>query len=65
MQIRDIVGDEEWLNGEITTVSNIGSNCIVALTWGSKKKERKICDSYTLGVFASNNVTPCFLTFWG
>ena len=38
-QIHDIVGDEEWLNGEIKTVSNIGSNRIVSLTWGCKKKE--------------------------
>ena len=33
-QIHDIVGDEEWLNGEIKTVSNIGSNRIDSLTWG-------------------------------
>ena len=39
MQIHDIVGDEEWLNGEIKTLSNIGSNRIVSLTWGCKKKE--------------------------
>ncbi len=38
-QIGDTVGDEEWLNGEINTVNNIWSNCMVALTWGSKKKE--------------------------
>ena len=38
-QIYDIVGDEEWLNEEIKTVSNIGSNKIVSLTWGCKKKE--------------------------
>jgi hypothetical protein len=39
MQIHDIVGDEEWLNGEIKTLSNIRSNRIVSLTWGCKKKE--------------------------
>jgi len=38
-QIHDIVGGEEWLNGEIKTLSNIGSNRIVSLTWGCKKKE--------------------------
>jgi hypothetical protein len=38
-QIHDIVGDEEWLNGEIKTLSNIGSNRIVSLTLGCKKKE--------------------------
>jgi hypothetical protein len=38
-QIHDIVGDEEWLNGEIKTLSNIGSNRTVSLTWGCKKKE--------------------------
>ncbi len=38
-QIHDIVGDQELLNGEIKTVSNIGSNIIVSLTWGCKKKE--------------------------
>ncbi len=41
-QIHDIVGDEEWLNGKIKTVSNIGSNRIVSLTWGCKKKESSI-----------------------
>jgi hypothetical protein len=38
-QIHDIVGDEEWLNGEIKTLSNIGPNRIVSLPWGCKKKE--------------------------
>jgi hypothetical protein len=38
-QIHDIVGDEEWLNGKIKTLSNIGSNRIVSLTWECKKKE--------------------------
>jgi hypothetical protein len=38
-QIHDIVGGEEWLNGEIKTLSNIGSNRIVSLTRGCKKKE--------------------------
>jgi hypothetical protein len=33
-QIYAIVGDEEWLNGEIKTVSKIGSNRIGSLTWG-------------------------------
>jgi hypothetical protein len=37
-QIHGIVGGEEWLNGEIKTVSNIGSNRIVSLTWGCKKR---------------------------
>jgi hypothetical protein len=38
MQIHYIVGDEDWLNGEIKTVSNIGCNRIVSLTWGCKKR---------------------------
>ncbi len=38
-QIHGIVGGEEWLNGEIKTLSNISSNRIVSLTWGCKKKE--------------------------
>ncbi len=39
MQIHDIVGGEEWLNGEIKTLSDIASTRIVSLTWGCKKKE--------------------------
>jgi hypothetical protein len=38
-QIHDIVEGEEWLNGQIKALSIIGSNRIISLTWGCKKKE--------------------------
>ncbi len=40
-QISDIIGEEEWVNGEMNTLSNIGSHRIVNLSFGAKKKEKK------------------------
>jgi hypothetical protein len=34
-----VIGDEEWINGEVNTLINIGSTRKVSLSWGSKKKE--------------------------
>ena len=34
----DIIGDEEWMKGEMNCICNIASNRKVTLTWGAKKK---------------------------
>ncbi len=41
-QISNIIGEEEWVDGEMNTLSNIGSHRIVNLSFGAKKKEKKI-----------------------
>ena len=33
-----MIGDEEWINGEVNTLINIGLTRTVSLSWGSKKK---------------------------
>jgi hypothetical protein len=38
-QINDIIGDEEWLQGEGNCLCNIPSSRIISLSWGAKKKE--------------------------
>ena len=38
-QICDFVSDEEWINGEINCLSDIGSKRIVTLSWGAKTKD--------------------------
>ncbi len=38
-EIGDIIGDEQWLAGELKCLSNMASNRIVKLSWGAKKKE--------------------------
>ncbi len=40
-QISDTIGEEEWVDGEMNTLSNIGSHRIVNLSFGAKKKEKK------------------------
>ncbi len=40
-QINDIIGEEEWVDGEMNTLSSIGSHQIVNLSFGAKKKEKK------------------------
>jgi hypothetical protein len=40
-QISDIIGEEEWVDGEMNILSNIGSHQIVNLSFGAKKKEKK------------------------
>ena len=34
-----MIGDEEWINGEVNTLINIGSTRKVSLSWGRKKKD--------------------------
>jgi hypothetical protein len=36
--IMDIIGEEEWMKGELNCICNIASGRKVSLTWGSKKK---------------------------
>ncbi len=38
-QINDVIGDEEWLQGEGNCLCNIASSRIISLSWGAKKKE--------------------------
>ncbi len=38
-QIHDIIGDEEWLQGEGDCLCNIASSWIISLSLGAKKKE--------------------------
>ncbi len=40
-QISDIIREEEWVDGEMNTLSNIGSQQIVNLSFGAKKQEKK------------------------
>jgi hypothetical protein len=37
-QIMDIIGEEEWMKGEMNCICNIASSRKVTLTWGAKKK---------------------------
>ena len=39
-QIHDVIGDEEWMKGEMNCICNIGGHRILSLTWGSKKKSK-------------------------
>jgi hypothetical protein len=36
--IMDIIGEEEWMKGELSCICNIASGRKVSLTWGLKKK---------------------------
>ena len=38
VQIMDIIGEDEWMKGELNFICNIASGRKVSLTWGSKKK---------------------------
>jgi hypothetical protein len=37
-QIMDIIGEEEWMKGELNCICNIASSRTVSLPWGAKKK---------------------------
>ena len=39
-QIHDVIGEEEWMNGEMNCICYIGGHRILSLTWGSKKKSK-------------------------
>jgi hypothetical protein len=40
-QISDIIGEEEWLYGEVSCLCNIALSWIISLSWGAKKEESK------------------------
>jgi hypothetical protein len=40
-QIHDIVGDKEWMKGEINYICNIGGHRTLILSWGAKQKSAK------------------------
>jgi hypothetical protein len=44
-QMNDIIGEEEWLQGEVNRLCNIASSRILSLSWGAKKKESKNSDA--------------------
>jgi hypothetical protein len=44
-QINDIIGEEEWLQGEGNCLCNIRSSQIIFLSLGAKKKESTNCDA--------------------
>jgi hypothetical protein len=44
-QINVIIGDEEWLQGEINYLCNIASSRIISLSWRAKKKESTHSDA--------------------
>jgi hypothetical protein len=44
-QINDIIGDEEWLQGEVNCLCNIASSQIISLLGGGKKKKSTNSDA--------------------
>jgi hypothetical protein len=54
-QINDIIGDEEWLQGQVNCLCNIASSRIISLSWGAKKKEATHSDA--LYVYVGNCVS--------
>jgi hypothetical protein len=54
-QISDIIGEEEWVDGEMNTLSNIGSHQIVNISFGAKKKEQKNNTQRLLGDLSIHN----------
>ncbi len=38
-QVYDIVGEEDWINGEVNCLANLASSRTITLSWGAKKKE--------------------------
>jgi hypothetical protein len=54
-QISDIIREEEWVDGEVNTLSNIGSHQIVNLSFGTKKKEKKNNTQRLLGDLSTHN----------
>ncbi len=54
-QISDIIGKEEWVDGEMNLLSNIGSHRIINLSFGAKKKEKKNNTQRLLGDISTHN----------
>ena len=49
-QINDLLGDEEWLQGEVNCLCNIASSQIISLSLGAIKKESTIFDALCIWV---------------
>ncbi len=49
-QINDIIGDEEWLQGEVNCFGNIASSRIISLSWRAKKKKSTNSDALCICV---------------
>ena len=69
-QISDKIGEEEWVDGEMNTLSNIRSHQIVNLSFGAKKKEKKknktqslLGDLSTHNKKAKKKATECVCVF--
>ncbi len=45
-----MIGDEEWLQGEVKCLCNIASSWIISLYWGAKKKESTHYDAFCVCV---------------
>jgi hypothetical protein len=56
--IYDIIGEEEWVDGEMNTLSNIGSHQIVNLSFGAKKKEKNNNTQRLLEDLSTHNAKP-------
>ncbi len=54
-QRSNIIGEEEWVDGEMNTLSNIGSHQIVNLSFGAKQKEKKNNTQRLLGDLSTHN----------
>jgi hypothetical protein len=55
-QINDVIGDEEWLQGEVNFLGNIASFQTISLSWGAKKKEPTHSDALCVCVGDSVSV---------
>ena len=38
-QVYDIIGEEDWIHGEVNCLASLASSCTITLSWGAKKKE--------------------------
>jgi hypothetical protein len=57
-QMMNIIGEEEWMKGELNCICNIASGRKVSLTWGAKTKS-KIRSQLSIGdnIIVSNHGT--------
>jgi hypothetical protein len=58
-QINDIIGEEEWLQGEVNCLCNIALSRIISLSWGAKEKESKNSDALYVCVGDRVSVENC------
>ena len=40
-QIDELLGDQPWMKGDMNTLANVGSGCLVNVSWGARKKTSK------------------------